>query len=515
MSIKLFVGQIPKSFNEDNLKSMFADYEGSIQEISVIRNKQTNEPQGCAFVTLSSKDDAEKAIQTLHSSKKFPGVSNSLQVKYADSEQEKQSTKLFVGMLPRTYQEDDIKTLFADYGEVEDICLLRGNNNESKGCGFIRFQNRESCLSAISALNGINLPPSPNNLVVKFADTEKDKKKKQKMQQLQGGGNNNNNNMRSNQSSHNQSQQQQQHQMNVPKMNNQPMFMSPYNINPNIPNFNFMPNTPSPSLLGTPPMLGDGIYDLYSQSFDPMGGAGVGMMGMNGMGMNSMGGMMNMGMKPGVAGTAGANRNINNNGMGGFQPSYNNGRGQNNNGGGIMNNMYGGGGAGMSGSPGSASGSSGGRMRGKQQQQSGPAGSNLFVYNIPNYYNDSDMFNLFSPYGHVVSSKVYTDKSTGLSKGFGFVSYDNSIAANSAIANLNGTTMNVNRGRLVSSHLSSSSSQETNHCIKLISILYIYSIVVSQPVNIISSYKDLMLLFLEFKQTKSKERKQIALLLVC
>ena len=71
----------------------------------------------------------------------------------------------------------------------------------------------------------------------------------------------------------------------------------------------------------------------------------------------------------------------------------------------------------------------------------GPPGSNLFVYNIPDTFIDVDLHHLFSAFGIVLSTKVYRDKSTGLSRGFGFVSFAEPQAAEKAIAALNGFTV--------------------------------------------------------------------------
>ena len=54
----------------------------------------------------------------------------------------------------------------------------------------------------------------------------------------------------------------------------------------------------------------------------------------------------------------------------------------------------------------------------------GPPGANLFIYHLPRDLTDADLATLFSPFGHVVSAKVFVDKKTSDSKGFGFVSYD-------------------------------------------------------------------------------------------
>ena len=68
----------------------------------------------------------------------------------------------------------------------------------------------------------------------------------------------------------------------------------------------------------------------------------------------------------------------------------------------------------------------------------GPEGANLFIYHLPRDVSDSDLGTLFAPFGNVVSAKVFVDKKTSDSKGFGFVSYDSATAAEVAISTMNG-----------------------------------------------------------------------------
>lgn len=68
----------------------------------------------------------------------------------------------------------------------------------------------------------------------------------------------------------------------------------------------------------------------------------------------------------------------------------------------------------------------------------GPPGANLFIYHLPHDLTDADLATAFAPFGHVVSAKVYVDRITGESKGFGFVSYDCQESAELAIDQMNG-----------------------------------------------------------------------------
>ncbi|KAL0371384.1 UNVERIFIED_CONTAM: RNA-binding protein BRN1 [Sesamum angustifolium] len=71
-------------------------------------------------------------------------------------------------------------------------------------------------------------------------------------------------------------------------------------------------------------------------------------------------------------------------------------------------------------------------------QIEGPPGANLFIYHIPQEFGDDELANAFQRFGRVLSAKVFVDKATGVSKCFGFVSYDSPLAAQNAISMMNG-----------------------------------------------------------------------------
>jgi RNA recognition motif-containing protein len=68
----------------------------------------------------------------------------------------------------------------------------------------------------------------------------------------------------------------------------------------------------------------------------------------------------------------------------------------------------------------------------------GPDGANLFIFHIPNHFTNLDMYQLFCPYGNLLSVRIMVEKDTGRSRGFGFVSYDSPESAALAIKELNG-----------------------------------------------------------------------------
>ncbi len=65
----------------------------------------------------------------------------------------------------------------------------------------------------------------------------------------------------------------------------------------------------------------------------------------------------------------------------------------------------------------------------------------LYVGGLPYQTTEQDLTDLFSQVGEVTSATVITDRDTGRSKGFGFVDMASNEEAQSAISQLNGTTL--------------------------------------------------------------------------
>jgi RNA recognition motif-containing protein len=66
---------------------------------------------------------------------------------------------------------------------------------------------------------------------------------------------------------------------------------------------------------------------------------------------------------------------------------------------------------------------------------------NIYVSNLSFAVVDEDLRSYFAEYGEVTSAKVIMDKYTNRSKGFGFVEMSDDAAAQKAIAELDGATV--------------------------------------------------------------------------
>lgn len=65
------------------------------------------------------------------------------------------STKLFVGSLPWSVNDAELKTLFEPYGKVSSAKVVTDKQTRrSKGFGFVEFETEAEASAAINALNG-------------------------------------------------------------------------------------------------------------------------------------------------------------------------------------------------------------------------------------------------------------------------------------------------------------------------------------------------------------------------
>jgi RNA recognition motif-containing protein len=63
----------------------------------------------------------------------------------------------------------------------------------------------------------------------------------------------------------------------------------------------------------------------------------------------------------------------------------------------------------------------------------------IYVGNLPYTATEADIRELFSEYGDIQSAKIITDRETGQSKGFGFVTLGDQSRVNEAVEGLHGS----------------------------------------------------------------------------
>uniref|UniRef100_A0A674AEP7 Cugbp, Elav-like family member 2 n=1 Tax=Salmo trutta TaxID=8032 RepID=A0A674AEP7_SALTR len=362
---------------------------------------------GCCFVTFYTRKAALEAQNALHNIKTLTGMHHPIQMKPADSEKSNavEDRKLFIGMVSKKCNENDIRVMFSAFGQIEECRILRGPDGLSRGCAFVTFSTRAMAQNAIKAMHqSQTMEGCSSPIVVKFADTQKDKEQRRLQQQL--------------------AQQMQQ-------LNNATTWGSLTGLGGLTPQYlALLQQATSSSNLGAFSGIqqmaagntanSSGMNSLTSLgTLQGLAGATMGLNNINALaGMAALnGGLGGAGLTNGTAGT-----------MDALTQAYS----------GIQQYA-------AAALPTLYSQSLLQQQGAAGSQKEGPEGANLFIYHLPQEFGDQDILQMFMPFGNVVSAKVFIDKQTNLSKCFGFVSYDNPVSAQAAIQAMNGFQIGMKR----------------------------------------------------------------------
>jgi RNA recognition motif-containing protein len=66
MGTRLFVGNLPYSADEDQIRALFEQDGRSVVDVQLITDRATGRPRGFGFVDMSSQDEADAAIRALN-----------------------------------------------------------------------------------------------------------------------------------------------------------------------------------------------------------------------------------------------------------------------------------------------------------------------------------------------------------------------------------------------------------------------------------------------------------------
>ena len=66
MSKRLYVGNLPFSATEDEIRALFEGDGRKVENVSVISDRETGRPRGFGFVEMTTQSDADTAVQKLN-----------------------------------------------------------------------------------------------------------------------------------------------------------------------------------------------------------------------------------------------------------------------------------------------------------------------------------------------------------------------------------------------------------------------------------------------------------------
>ncbi|KAL8041847.1 hypothetical protein ABFX02_09G010600 [Erythranthe guttata] len=165
---KVYVGNLPYDVDSDKLAKLFEDA-GVVEIAEIIYNRETDQSRGFGFVTMSTVEEAEKAVDMFHRydiggrlltvNKAAPKGSRPERVPRVSSET---TPKIYVGNLPWTADDSRLEELFSEYGKVVSARVVSDRETgRSRGFGFVVMSNESEVNDAIANLDGQSLDGRP------------------------------------------------------------------------------------------------------------------------------------------------------------------------------------------------------------------------------------------------------------------------------------------------------------------------------------------------------------------
>ncbi|KAJ1288966.1 hypothetical protein BS78_02G129400 [Paspalum vaginatum] len=161
---KVYVGNLPYDVDSERLAQLF-EQAGVVEVAEVIYNRETDQSRGFGFVTMSTVEEAEKAVEMFHRydvngrlltvNKAAPRGSR---VERPPRQQFGSSFRIYVGNLPWQVDDSRLVQMFSEHGKVVDARVVYDRETgRSRGFGFVTMATQEELDDAIAALDGQSL----------------------------------------------------------------------------------------------------------------------------------------------------------------------------------------------------------------------------------------------------------------------------------------------------------------------------------------------------------------------
>ncbi|KAG2383613.1 hypothetical protein C9374_004284 [Naegleria lovaniensis] len=135
---------LPYSTTEDQIRERLSSY-GAIVRVNIPVNDR-NQSRGYGFVEFEDVDSAQKVVAL--KAMNMDGRDVALQQSKARDEFSGRTNQVFVGNLPDSATKDDIRNLFQDCGDIEEVRMPE-DNGKKKGFAFVQFTSTEPVKDAL------------------------------------------------------------------------------------------------------------------------------------------------------------------------------------------------------------------------------------------------------------------------------------------------------------------------------------------------------------------------------
>jgi polyadenylate-binding protein len=152
----IFIKNLDKSIDNSSLYETFSAF-GHILSCKV-EVDQNGVSKGYGYVHFETREEAEQAIarvngMLMNGKKVYVGKFVPRKERSNDSSKTK-FTNVFVKNLDPSFTSEQLREKFAQFGKVTSAVVMTNEKGESKGFGFVNFENHEEAHQAVEALNG-------------------------------------------------------------------------------------------------------------------------------------------------------------------------------------------------------------------------------------------------------------------------------------------------------------------------------------------------------------------------
>ena len=154
---RLFVGGLPREVGTDELGELFKSH-GDMTDCVVLTD-DAGVNRGFGFVTYAEKSMADAAIKALDGHRingRRIGVRDADDDKKKGGKKERkepEGLKIYVGNLPFSATQDQLKAMVAAHATVNEVILATGPGGKAKGFGFVFIAEKDKGEAVVAALN--------------------------------------------------------------------------------------------------------------------------------------------------------------------------------------------------------------------------------------------------------------------------------------------------------------------------------------------------------------------------
>eukprot|EP01092_Planopodium_desertum_P006116 TRINITY_DN2526_c0_g3_i1.p1 TRINITY_DN2526_c0_g3~~TRINITY_DN2526_c0_g3_i1.p1 ORF type:complete len:566 (+),score=150.86 TRINITY_DN2526_c0_g3_i1:61-1758(+) len=155
-SASLYVGDLPSDISEGTLFELFKQA-GPLTSIRVCRDTITRRSLGYAYVNYHSAADADKALDSFNGFEIKGKPCRVMWVQRDPSLRKSGVGNVFIKNLDKKIDHKALYDTFSKFGAILSCKVSLGENNESKGFGFVHYERQADADKAIAEVNGKEL----------------------------------------------------------------------------------------------------------------------------------------------------------------------------------------------------------------------------------------------------------------------------------------------------------------------------------------------------------------------